>query len=335
MVSSLILAAGKGTRMKSDLAKVLHEVFYVPMIYHVLDAVNTLSVDRTVVVVGHQKDRVEDSLQDYSVSFVEQREQLGTGHAVMCAREQLLKKPGTVLILCGDIPLIKPQTLSKMLEKHHATSFPLTVMTTKLEDPTNYGRIVCDSDGKVLRIVEEKDASPQEKMINEINAGIYCADTKFLFEALDQVGSDNSQGEIYLTDIVDIANKSGHLVNAFVAQEPLEVLGVNSRIELALAHKSMQQNRNEELMASGVTLIDPDSTYVRMQVSIENDTVIHPGVHISGDTKIGKHCIIEPYTQIIDCCIGDNVTIGPFCHLINCRLEPGEKVNSYTVRSGY
>ena len=332
-VSCVVLAAGKGTRMKSDKAKVLHEVFFAPMIHHVLEAVNSPRIDRTIAIVGHQKDRVAEALENFQVSLVVQEEQLGTGHAVLCAREQLADLGGLVLILCGDTPLIRAETIENMLTQHRDADATLTVMTTRLAEPTNYGRIVCDDQGNVLQIVEEKDATPAQRKIDEINAGIYCAESGFLFEALQQVGSDNSQGEVYLTDIVELANRAGHRVHRFAGVDAEEVLGVNSRVELAAAHRSLQLRRNEELMLSGVTIISPETVSIQKGVTIGPDTCIGPNAVISGATNIGKGCSIEANTIIRNSMLGDNVLVGPFSFLENCRIDTGEKLAPYAMRT--
>jgi len=330
-ISCVVLAAGKGTRMKSNRAKVLHEVFFAPMIHHVLEAVTSQPLENIIVVVGHQKDRVQEALKEYPIAFVVQEEQLGTGHAVLCTRDLLAAVGGTVLILCGDTPLIRAATLARMLAEHRTQGALLTVMTTRLADPTNYGRIVCDAQGAVLKIVEEKDATPEQRQINEINAGIYCADSTYLFEALRKVGSDNSQGEVYLTDIVELANRAGHRVNRFAGVDAEEVLGVNSRVELAAAHKGLQQRYNEELMLSGVTLVSPETIAIQKGVKIEPDTSIGPNVIVTGRTTIGKGCRIEANVVIRDSLLGDQVMVGPFSFLENCRIDAGQTLPPYSV----
>ena len=310
-VSGLILAAGKGTRMKSAIAKVLHEVFYAPMLHHVLDAMAPLRLERTIVIIGHQHEQVEAALRGYPVTPVVQREQLGTGHAVLCAEESLRGAGGVLLILCGDTPLIRTATLAAMLASHQEQAMPLTVMTTALVEPAGYGRIIRNSQGEFEKIVEEKDASSAERRITEINAGIYCVDLPFIFNALARVGTDNNQGERYLTDIVAIARGEGRQVNMFCCADSMEVLGVNSRLELAEAHRQLQLRRNAELMLAGVTLLAPDTISVQPGVTIGPDTCIHPNVHLTGSTRVGRHCIIAPNTVLHDCRIGDNVTIGP------------------------
>ena len=240
-ISALVLAAGLGTRMKSSRAKVLHEVLSKPMILHVMDTIKKLSLDITYVVVGHQKEKVAELLSGYHATCIIQEQQLGTGHAVLCAEQELRNIGGTVLILSGDVPLIRAETLQAMLAGHTQNKPVLSLMTTTLNDPTNYGRIVRSSLGGLLGIVEEKDATDEQKKIREINAGIYCAEVSFLFEALKKVGTDNKQGEMYLTDIVKIAIDDGLEVNAFSGASSEEVLGINAPEELAKANSYLQQ----------------------------------------------------------------------------------------------
>jgi len=315
-VNALVLAAGKGTRMKSDKAKVLHEIFFAPMLHHVLDAIAPLQLHKTVVVTGHQRENVENSVRAYPVDFAYQEKQMGTGHAVLCAEEKLGGMDGVVLILCGDTPLIRAATLRQMIANHFEKDAVVSLMTTVLEDPTNYGRIITDTQENVLRIVEEKDANDEERSVKEINAGIYCVDISFLFKSLKQVGTANKQGEVYLTDIIEIATRGGYLVNRYLCSDPMEVLGVNSRVELAQAHHCLQQRRNQELMMEGVTLLQPESIFIEKKVTIGRDTVVHPNAYITGKTIIGAECVIGPYTVLHDCEIGNNATLPPFSYMV-------------------
>lgn len=314
---ALVLAAGKGTRMKSEKAKVLHQVFFVPMIFHVLDAIAGLDLGRTMVVVGHQQDTVLETLAGYDVEPVLQEEQLGTGHAARCAGPHLAGETGTVLILCGDIPLIRTRTIDRMLSKHKQSGTPLTVMTTLLAEPGNYGRIIRSPAGELVAIIEEKDATPEEQQVKEINAGVYCVELPFLFEALARVDTNNKQGEMYLTDIVAIAGRMGNKINTFLCEDALEVLGVNSRLELAGAHRELQRRRNEELMLSGVTLLAPDTAFIQNGVIVGPDTCISANVQITGHTVIGSNCTIGPNTVIHDSRISDSVAIPPLSHIRN------------------
>lgn len=331
-VTAVILAAGKGTRMKSAMAKVLHEVFFRPMLHHVLDAVQGAGIARTTVVVGHQRERVAQSLHSYTFTPVRQEEQLGTGHAVLCA-EEACAGADTVLILCGDTPLIRPATLTAMLDQHRAMDAPLTLMTTVVADPFGYGRILTGDNGQVTAIVEEKDATPQQREIREVNAGIYLANRDFLFTALRRVGTDNSQGEVYLTDIVAIANQQGLTMNRFLHPEPVDVLGVNSRVELAQAHAVLQRRRNTELMLAGVTMYGPDSIYIAQGIDVGQDTVIHPGVQITGRSTIGVGCLIETGVSLHDCTVANNATLGAWSALANWQVEPSEYIMPRTFRN--
>ncbi|MEA2085409.1 MAG: sugar phosphate nucleotidyltransferase [Thermodesulfobacteriota bacterium] len=333
-LTALILAAGKGTRMKSDLAKVLHEVYFAPMIHHVIAVVQSLLFDDTIVITGYQCERVEESLEEFGVLFARQEQQLGTAHAVLSAKNILNKIMGTVVIICGDTPLIRAGTLEQMLNDHFAASSMLTVLTTRLCDPTNYGRIISDTNGNVLRIVEQKDATDVEKEITEINTGIYCVDTSFLMNCLAGVGTDNKQGEFYLTDIVEIASESGHAVNKFVCLDPNEVLGVNSRVELAQAHAVLQARFSKALMLSGVTLTIPETVSIAKSVLIGKDTIVHANTHITGQSSIGKGCLIEPGAVIKNCHLGIGVTVGAFSYLEGCQLADGEKTDPHTVKIG-
>lgn len=325
-VAALVLAGGKGTRMKSERAKVLHEVMGQAMIHHVMDAVFAAGITQAVAVVGHQRDEVMASLRGLPVSFAVQEQQLGTGHAVLVAEDFLPAEASVVLILCGDTPLVRSATLARMLDSHRRSGRLLTVMTTILADPTNYGRIVSGDDGSIERIVEQKDASPDELAIAEINAGIYCVDRRFLFAALAGVDRNNSQGEMYLTDIVGIARKQGHVVGRFRCEDAPEVLGVNSRIELAMAEAKLREERNRGLMASGVTLIDPATTYIGGQVVIGRDTVIEPCVSISGESVVGEGCRIGSFAALENCSLGRGVVVAPLVRLAGAVIEDGRQV---------
>ena len=314
-ISAVILAAGKGTRMKSDKAKVLHDVYFKPMLHHVLDAVVALELDKIAVVTGHQAEEVEKSCTHYNVLFARQLEQLGTGHAVLAAESVVADPGGTIMILCGDTPLILSETLKSMLDVHMSGAHFLTVMTTVLEDSTNYGRILSDEDGCIEAIVEEKDASADQKNIKEVNAGIYCVNSDFLFNALKNVGTDNKQGEVYLTDIVSMAHIAGQKVHKFVCHAHGEILGVNSRVELSQAHTVLQSRNLNSRMAHGVSLVIPETLTVQEQAEIGSDTVLSPNVFICGETTIGKNCVIKPFTYIQDSKIGDNVTVGACSYL--------------------
>jgi bifunctional UDP-N-acetylglucosamine pyrophosphorylase/glucosamine-1-phosphate N-acetyltransferase len=309
-VAAIILAAGKGTRMKSNLVKVMHPLGEKPLIYWPVQAAKLAGAERIAVVVGHQAGRVREYFaSDATITFADQLEQLGTGHAAASAGEALAGFSGTVFILCGDVPLLRPETLTAMLASHKKRGAAITVLTTHLDNPHGYGRIVKREGGRISRIVEEKDASPEEREITDINSGIYCVAAEFLFRALAMLNNDNAQGEYYLTDIVKIAADENRLCLAHQTEDAEEVMGVNDRLQLAMA-AAIQRNRiNRELMLSGVTLLDPATAYIEAGVCIGGDTLIYPQVHISGTTIIGPDCIIEPNVMIRDCHIGSGVTI--------------------------
>jgi bifunctional UDP-N-acetylglucosamine pyrophosphorylase/glucosamine-1-phosphate N-acetyltransferase len=331
-ITAVVLAAGKGTRMKSTRAKVLHEVFFRPMLHHVLDAVTGAAITRCAVIVGHQREEVLNTLAAYPIIPVIQEQQEGTGHAVLCA-ESACGETEQVLILCGDTPLIQATTLRAMITAHGRQPAPLTLMTTLLDQPFGYGRILSDAQGAVRAIVEEKDATEEQRSIREVNAGIYLVDRSFLFAALRQVGTDNSQGEVYLTDIVAIANRQGLMVQKFVHPEPLDVLGVNSRIELAQAQATLQLRRNRGLMLEGVTLLAPESTLIAPDCTLGQDTVLHGNVRISG-TTVGSNCIIASGCVLHHCQLGDGVRIGANTVLEHCRVPAGTTLPPLTFRSG-
>ncbi|WPD22609.1 MAG: NTP transferase domain-containing protein [Candidatus Electrothrix scaldis] len=332
-ISAVILAAGKGTRMKSDQAKVLHELFFKSMLHHVLDAVAATDVGELAVIVGHQREKVLTSLEEagYQFSPVVQEEQLGTGHAVLCA-ESACATADLVMILCGDTPLIRPETLQTMIDRHQENGAVVTLMTTVLAEPFGYGRILTDAEGGVFAIVEQKDATEEQRAIQEINAGIYLVDREFLFSALRQVGTDNSQGEVYLTDIVSIATRQGHRVEKFVHTPAIDVLGVNSRVELAQAHRELQLRHNRQVMLSGVTLYGPETILLAPDCQIGKDAVLHAGVTIIGKSKVGSKVQIASGVVLHDCQIGDGAIIGANSVLENCVVSQGEKVPALTFR---
>lgn len=317
--------------MKSSQAKVLHEVFFAPMVHHVVTATSKLLPDKTVVIVGHQSSKVQQSLSLFEVNFALQKEQLGTGHAVLSAADQFDNTPGTVMILCGDTPLVRSSTLEQMLDGHVSNSMDLTLLTTIMNDPTNYGRIITDGKGQVKQIVEQKDANQEQREIKEINGGIYCVDKQFLFSALQKIGTDNSQGEVYLTDIVQIAVDDGLKVGKYIVEDSLEVLGVNSRPELAAAQMELQLRRNHALMLEGVTMYNPESIRISPSVTVGNDTIIEAGVTLSGKSEIGSCCIIKQGAIIEHCNIEDHCEIGAYSHLTEHKVPKGTKLPSHSI----
>ena len=308
--AALIVAAGKGTRMKSGLVKVLHELAGMPMLGWPLSAARQAGAGRIVVVAGHQADLVQQSFSsDAGIALALQEEQLGTGHAVSCAMGQLDGLSGSVLILCGDTPLLTGDTLRRLTEAHAAASVAVTVLTARFARPFGYGRIVRDADGRVRRIVEQKDAAPTELAIDEVNSGIYCMDLAFLRAHIGRLGSENAQKEYYLTDLVGIAVAEHAGCAAVMVDDSEEIMGVNDRVQLAYAARLLRQRINRQVMLSGVTLVDPEQTYIDAGVQIGPDTTIWPGSVLRGQTVIGAGCTLESNVQITDCTLADQVTI--------------------------
>lgn len=329
-VNVLVLAAGHGSRMRSTTPKVLHCVAGQTMIDWVLDAVAPLTDNQPITVIGVGAESVQTHVGDRS-RFVLQTEQLGTGHAVQQAQVSLADSQGVTLIMSGDTPMFRSETLIEFIQTHQNSKNAVTVLTAIADDPTGYGRIVRADDDTVLKIVEQKDASVTERRIQEINTGVYVFDNQLLFEALSQVQNNNAQGEYYLPDTLDILRKSGHQIGAHTLQDFTESLGVNDRVALAIANRVMHERINHGLMVSGVELIDPANTYIDAKVVIGTDTVIEGGVTILGHTTIGKDNVITQGSRIEDSQIGDQnvitashiesavladrTTIGPYAHL--------------------
>ncbi len=324
-LAAVILAAGKGTRMKSELPKVLHAVAGVPMLRYPVELARTLGCSPTVAVIGHGAAAVETALADAGVRFALQEQQLGTGHAVLCAQGALAGFTGTVLLLCGDVPLLRLQTLEALLHYHRAQQATVTVLTAHMANPHGYGRIVRQGD-EVLRIVEEKDASLQEKAINEINTGIYALEAPFVFEALKTIGCDNAQGEYYLTDVLAAARSAGRRVCALAAGTSEETMGINDRVQLAEAGALMRQRINRELMLAGVTLVDPATAYIEPQVRIGADTILEPNVQLRGATTIGRDCRIDSGVCLDGCVVGDGVHLKAGSVLTDSRIGDGSEV---------
>ncbi len=322
----VVLAAGQGTRMKSELAKVLHPVAGRPMLGCVLAAARSLAPDRLQVVIGRDAERVREAFGQ-EAEFVVQAEQRGTGHAVLCTRESLRDFRGEILVLCGDTPLLRGQSLAALRRAKDECKADLMVLSAHCDLP---GRIVRDAAGRVARIVETTDASPEELAISEGNTGVMLVDSDLLWETLGRVDDRNAQGETYLTDVVSVAVAAGRPVDALVLSDADEALGVNTRAELAAA-ASIQRSRNaERLMADGVTLIDPAATYLDTDVVVGPDTVIEPGCVIQGPTRIGARCHIKAHTAIESSELGDDVEIGPSAHLRpGSRLATGARVGNF------
>lgn len=359
----LVMAAGLGTRMKSHKAKVLHKLLGQPLINHVYRTALDLSPKRIVMVVGHQAEDVEQTLKNYHNSlqkplltghsqpiapeFVLQKEQRGTGHAVMMAKELLATDESLIVVLSGDVPLIKAKTLEKLITCHNGFNATATVLTTEIEDPTGYGRVIREESGHFSHIVEHRDATAAELAIKEINSGIYCFNSKALFNALEKISPNNAQGEYYLTDVLSILKNQGEKVAIYQYKLAEEVLGINNRVELAATEQRMRASKLEDLMRSGVSIIDPTSTFIGLDVQIGMDSTIYPNVLIEGNTTIGENCTIFPgahlidtqlannvtirdYCLVVDSFLADNTTVGPFAHLrMGAKLEQGATVGNF------
>jgi len=325
----VILAAGQGTRMKSNLPKVLHPIAGRPMIERVLDTAQAVDPDTITVIIGHKADLVRTKLgNNQRIGVAVQEPQLGTAHALQQAEPILAGRSGALVLLSGDVPLLTAATLRRLLETHRGSGAAATVVTATVERPYGYGRIV-RSGGQISRIVEERDASPTQRQIKEINTGIYAFDLEPLFEALRGIASQNAQGEFYLTDLIAIYRRRKLPVETLHVEDAQEIRGINSRSELAEVSRLVRQKKNEELMAAGVTFIDPATTYVDPEAEIAADTVLHPGVIIEGRTRIGAACEIQAYVRISDSEIGDRVTINSFCLLSGAQVATGATLGPF------
>lgn len=345
------MAAGLGTRMRSSRAKVLHHLDGMPLVNHVVGTALKLDPAKVVVVVGHQAEEVEKAVKnefpDVNVEFAFQEKQLGTGDAVNAARHILAERDSQTIVLSGDVPMIKAGTLQAMIDAHRQADAACTILSVKLKDPTGYGRVIRDDDGMFERVVEQKDAGEHEKMVKEINSGIYCFDTKKLFDALGRVGNDNAQGEYYLTDVPGILRGDGDVVAVHECEDRGQVEGINDREQLSKFEKRLRDRNRKILMESGVTLTDPKAAYISGRAMIGRDTVIYQNVTIEGRTVIGENCVIRPGVRIVNSMIGDGVeirdnsfitdstigsgcTVGPMAHLRgHAVMEDGSKIGNF------
>ncbi len=326
----VVLAAGQGTRMKSTLPKILHPIAGRAMVERVLRTSAALDPATTTLIVGHQAAVVRDRLAPSHphLQFAIQEPQRGTAHALQQAEPVLAGRTGTVVLLSGDVPLLSADTLRRLVDAHRTAGAAATVVTAVLDRPYGYGRVV-RKNGHIARIVEERDASPTERKLHEINSGIYAFDLEPLFDALRSIASHNAQGEYYLTDLVGIYRRRKLPVETLVVDNPQEIRGINSRSELAEMSTLVMQKKNEELMAAGVTIVDPATTYIDPDVEIGADTVIHPGVVIEGQTRIGGACEIQAYVRIRDSEIADRVTINNFCLIVGARVADGVSIGPF------
>ena len=339
-VGIIILAAGQGKRMRSSLPKVMHPLCGKPLFLHVLTTAKRLTPGKVAIIIGHGAEAVKQAYPNDDVTWIVQEQQLGTGHAVLCAENAFREFAGDVLILSGDVPLISGQTLNAIIHWHRQRNASLTLLTASLKEPRGYGRVLRHSDGEIAAIVEERDTTDAQQRIEEVNAGIYVTSAPLLFSALEKVKNHNEQGEYYLPDVVAIALKQGKRIATMKVDDAREVMGINTREELAQMEKTLQERINRKWMDNGVTLKDPNTTYIDDDVVIGNDTVIGPNTHLRGNTVIGKRCQIDGSAYLTDAQIGDEVhvkfsvvmtssrvaagaIIGPFAH-----LRPGSSLGA-------
>ena len=359
-ILSIILAAGKGTRMNSDKIKVLHPVAGRPIIKHVLNSLESLDA-KIVNVIGHQKEKVQAELEDldkWDLNYVIQSEQLGTGHAVKQAADYIEKHEGAVLILYGDTPLLRKESIAEFVKEHQQNNSDLTVMTAIFDDPEGYGRIVKDEDNNLTSIVEEKDADLETKKIKEINSGVNCIDSKLLTDFLASMDNKNSQEEYYLTDIIEFAVSKDKKINTYAVQDSDEIIGINTRKQQAEAEKILRRRIIDKHLNNGVTIIDPDTTFIDSEVEIDQDVTIYPFSYLEGKTKIAKNTVVNQNCKLKDAVIGENVEIlsntiikesevgagtnvGPFAYLRpgsmvedNCKIGDFVELKKTTVKSG-
>jgi bifunctional UDP-N-acetylglucosamine pyrophosphorylase/glucosamine-1-phosphate N-acetyltransferase len=325
----VVLAAGKGTRMRSSLPKVLHPAGGLPLIDHILRTAESLRPTSIVIVVGHEAEHLKQAIgKRLGLAFASQEPQLGTGHALLQTEPILRGARGTLLLLSGDVPLLGAKTLQLLVRTHEAQSAAATVLTAILDNPSGYGRVVREN-GEIVAIVEEKDATPEERRIGEINSGVYAFDLGPLFEALRSIGSANAQGEHYLPDLVRIYRARGLKVGTVRLENRDEILGVNSRKELAEVSTILRSRKNDELMAAGVTLVDPANTYIGPDVTVGSDTIVHPGVFLEGNTRIGSGCEIHSGVRLVNSTVEDGAVINNFCVIIDSHVSSGAHIGPF------
>lgn len=328
-VHVVVLAAGMGTRMKSALPKVLHAVAGLPLVEHVLRAAGAIAPASMTLVVGHEADMVGRALAGRpELRFAVQEPQLGTGHALLQAESALTGAAGTLVLLSGDVPLLRPETLRSLLHHHTEQGAVATLLTAVVEQPDGYGRIE-RHDGRITSVVEHKDASAAQRRIREVNSGIYAFELGPLFDALRGIGSGNAQGEYYLPDLVTIYRDRGLTVETVALADPREIQGVNSRKDLSEVAVMLKETRNDELMASGVTLVDPATAFIGLDVTIGADTIIHPNVHLEGHTQIGSGCEIQSSVRIVNSTLGDGVFVNNFCLIMDATIGAGARVGPF------
>ncbi len=341
----VILAAGQGTRIKSDLPKVLHPLAGRPLVIYAVETAQALTDVRPVLVVGRGADAVRETVGDRAV-FVEQAEQLGTGHAVLQARDVLQSQSDLILVTYADIPLLTVETLRRLVERQQENSGPITLLTFTSADPRGFGRVMRDESGAVVQIVEDAVATPEQLAVRELNAGVYCFDADWLWARVDRIPLSLPKREYYLTDLIGMAVVEGQRVEAVAAEETMEAMGINTRVHLAEAESVLRRRINRRWMLNGVTIVDPATTYIEPGVTIGRDTTVWPNTHLRGETTIGEHCHIGPNTIVVDCRIGDGcrvlasvleqavmedgADVGPFGHLRKgARLCEGAHMGNF------
>ena len=325
----VVLAAGKGTRMKSAVPKLLHQAHGLPLIERVIRTASALQPASIVIVVGHQGALLQTALSAQDrLTFAVQEPQLGTGHALLQSEPSLKGAGGTVVLLSGDVPLLRPETVRALVSRHRERGAAATVVTAILDDPSGYGRIVRDG-GQLAAIVEDRDATADVRGIREINSGIYAFDLEPLFDSLRSLGTSNAQREYYLTDLIAAYRSRGMVVDAMIVADPREILGVNSRRELADVTAILKSAKNQTLMDGGVTLVDPASAYIGSDVTIGTDTIVHPGVHLEGKTVVGSNCVIHAGVRIVDSEIEDGVVINNFCVIVESHVSRGARIGPF------
>jgi bifunctional UDP-N-acetylglucosamine pyrophosphorylase/glucosamine-1-phosphate N-acetyltransferase len=330
-LTAILLAAGQGTRMKSSHPKVLHEILGRPLIAYLIETLKTIGILDILTVIGYQAEKVEQALAPWGVRFVVQEPQQGTGHAVQVAMTAIPPEAGTVLVLCGDVPLIAGESIQALLRLHQESGAAVTVQTVELPDGAHYGRVLRDGDGRVVEVVQAKDAGhrPEILAVREINTGAYCFDAHFLRQALGELAVSPVTGEIYLTDMIMLAHKHGRRVEALLDPDRENLLGINSRQELALATQTLKRRINEAHMAAGVTLVDPETVYIGPEVVIGRDTVIYPFCQIEGATRIGENCRIGPNALITDSTLAEQVWVKMGSVITESRLAAGVQVGPF------
>ena len=330
-ITGIILAAGQGTRMKSSRPKVLHQILGRPMIAYLLDTLQAVGVKEIVVVVGYQAEAVQAALKDYDLRFVLQEPQLGTGHAVQIAMPAVPEGTGTVMVMCGDAPLISPESVMALQQRHADTGAAVTIQTIELDDGAHYGRVVRDQAGGVTAVLQAKDSKdrPEVLAVREINTGAYCFEAGFLREGLNKIPKSPVTGEIYLTDLIHIAREQQKGLEALVDPDTEALLGINSRQELAAATRILKRRINDRHMSEGVTLIDPETTFIEPSVTIGRDTIIYPNVYLQGRTVIGENCVIESTVKVVDSILENGVFIRMGCVITQSRLGAGADMGPF------